>query len=428
MLDMELFCRKMDRYLEEYCKLYIFSGVLRITYKGNVIYEKCMGYSNYAQKILFTGNSMFTFYSLSKPLCAIGLLKLYDKGLLSLEDHPSKYVPEASDFDTQVTIRSMLQHSSGMPDLLKQSVFRDQYKDESDIRKLIKAVSEFPMVFAPDTASEYANINYNVIALIIENIAGISYQEYMRKEVFEPLGMDTAIIDNPGLDIAFRVQGYDINGNALVPADRNIEWMLGAGDVIGTVDDVYCLNKAVKYRKLLKQETWERVLTPSKLSPFGFGCSITNWHNKKRITHTGGHVGFRNLHIQLPEDDFDIILLSNCGFGNSRVTIPEAIYSAFYGEELSVDKQNQMDFGYISQIGQCNENLISDNFLPQRPERREVTAEEEGLYLGMHGGLCLKKDDNDYCMIDSQGKAIKCYYIGEGMFANKYIDECYKLN
>ena len=108
---------------------------------------------------------------------------------------------------------------------------------------------------------------------------------------------------------------------------------MGAGDINGDIHDVYCLNHAIKKQLLLSAETWNEILTPSPINDFGCGCSITMWHGKKRITHSGGHIGFRNLHIQLPEDDFDIILLSNCGTVDARDPLSEAVNEAYYGTE-----------------------------------------------------------------------------------------------
>ncbi len=78
----------------------------------------------------------------------------------------------------------------------------------------------------------------------------------------------------------------------------------------------------------------------------GMGCTISSWHGKHRITHNGGHTGFRTLHIQLPEDDFDIILLSNCGFGDARNAFSEAIHDAWYGTGHGESTKIEMDKEY----------------------------------------------------------------------------------
>ena len=168
----------------------------------------------------------------------------------------------------------------------------------------------------------------------------------MKKEVFEPLGMEKAIVDNETLYIPNRVKGYALIDEKLTEVDRSCSWMLGAGDIVATVDDVYRLNIAIKNSMLLSDKTWELILTPTAYNNMAMGCTVTTWHGKQRIHHNGGHTGFRTLHIQLPEDDFDIIILSNSGFGNARNGISEMIYSAFYESNDDSLTNFKMDMGY----------------------------------------------------------------------------------
>ena len=118
---------KLDKRIVEYCVQNHISGVLRVTIKDKIIYEKAIGYADFENKITFTDKSMFTFYSLSKPFCTIGLMKLKDKGLIDLDAHPSKYLPEASKLNRKVTIRNLLYHESGIPDFLQEKEFAEKY-------------------------------------------------------------------------------------------------------------------------------------------------------------------------------------------------------------------------------------------------------------------------------------------------------------
>lgn len=339
----------LKKQIEKYCEENHISGVLRVTLKDKIVYEQNIGFSDFENRIPFDDNSMFTFYSLSKPFCAIGLLKLTDKGLVDLDAHPSKYVAEAKGFNKNVTVYHLLHHISGLPDFEQIEEFNNKYAPgyAKNTREHLKLLTEYPSYFEPGTSSKYANINFVLCALIIENVSGMDYASYMKKEVFEPLGMKTAVIDDENLIIQNRVQGYDFKDGKLIPVEKSHNWLLGAGDIVGTVDDVYCLNKAIKNRNLLSQKSWEMILTPSSINQMGMGCTITEWHTKYRITHNGGHSGFRTLHIQLPEDDFDIIFLSNSGFGDARVDISNMIFNAFYNDNNLSDESVEMDKGYI---------------------------------------------------------------------------------
>ncbi len=324
-----------------------FSGNIRITAKGRIVYEKSFGYANLEKRIPLTGDARFTLYSLSKPFCAIGLMKLAEQGLVDIDAHPGKYVPEAVGMPPKVTIRHLLHHTSGLPDFEQNKDFCNAYAPAAtaDIRRHLSLLCDYPPYFEPGTDARYCNVNFVLCALIIENVSGMAYRDYMKKEVFDPLGMKTAVVSDETMEIPDRVQGYGWVNGSMVPIGQSYNWLFGAGDILGTLDDVYCLHNAIREKKLLRPETWETILTPSPLNSMGMGCTITDWHGKHRITHNGGHLGFRTLHIWLPEDDFDIILLSNCGFGDARNFFAEAIYEAWYGEN-GTGEPVPMDTGY----------------------------------------------------------------------------------
>ena len=272
-----------------------------------------------------------------------------EKGLVDLDAHPARYLPEAQGFDGKVTVRHLLLHESGLPDFLRTEGFAGQYAHgyAKEIRAQLPALAKYPSFFEAGTRGIYENINFTLCALIIESVTGVSYAEYMQKEVFLPLGAKTAVIDDENKVIPCRAKGYGLVDDKLAEVGRSINWMFGAGDMVGTLDDAYRLNIAVKNKLLLKEETWELALTPSTVSGFAMGCRVLTWREKKRIVHNGGHTGFRTLHAHIVEDDFDIIILSNTGFGSARDDLIEIIHNFFYGEDETVNQKIEMDAGYI---------------------------------------------------------------------------------
>ena len=96
--------------LQSFCEANRISGVIRVTHKDQILHSQSFGYACRETQTPFAPDSMFSLYSLSKPFCAIGLLLLADQGLVDIDAHPGKYVPEAKGFDSRVTIRQLLQH------------------------------------------------------------------------------------------------------------------------------------------------------------------------------------------------------------------------------------------------------------------------------------------------------------------------------
>lgn len=349
MKNIEHAVQNVERNLTSYAQTHHFQGLLQITLQDEVLLQHCIGIENPETGVPITSQTHFTFYSLSKPFCALGFMKLVDRGLVCLDDHPGRYIPEAADFDLRMTIRHMLHHTSGMADFINHSRYTQicSSTNSQDIPAIVRELSHYPMRFEPGTDTQYANINFTLAALIIEAITGQSYSDYMQSQVFDPLGMQHAAIDHADLILPHRAIGMDLQEGRLVPVGRTVGWLLGAGDIIGTAADLYCLNHAIKHRLLLSDACWQEILTPAPNNNFGLGCSLSLWHNRRRITHNGGHIGFRNLHIQLPDEDFDIILLSNCGFGTAREDLSEMIYDAFFGTDCAYSGCLNMDGAYI---------------------------------------------------------------------------------
>ena len=125
-MNTELLNSTLDKCEREGCY-----GVLRITKNDVIIFERSLGYANAKTKEAFTKDSMFTLYSLSKPFCAIGLMKLYDRGLVDIDAHPGKYLREAVGFHKNLKIYQLLNHTSGIPDFVQTDAFYEKYREST---------------------------------------------------------------------------------------------------------------------------------------------------------------------------------------------------------------------------------------------------------------------------------------------------------
>ena len=338
----------LDQKLRAYCREKNIFGVMRLTVRDQILYDASFGWADLESETPFTDQAMFSLYSLSKPFCALAVMTLVDQGRVSLDAHPGLYIPEAAQLDSRITINHLLHHTSGLVDYGQVPELTEKYAPGYSrfARAHVRALAQYPMMFDPGTKDFYANINFLLCALMVENVSDMAYADYMAQNVFAPLGMKTAVVDNEALYIPNRVTGYCLTDGHPTPIAKSHNWMFGAGDIVGTVEDVYCLNKAIKHKLLLSEQAWEQVLTPCPLNYKGKGCTVTQWHGKRRITHNGGSHGFRTLHIQLPEDDFDLIFLSNSGFGNARAELSEIVYEEYYGADQKASDFVEMDKGY----------------------------------------------------------------------------------
>ncbi len=417
--------KSFPNWLDEYLRLYPFSGTVRITHRDEVLFERSVGLADREWGIPIDRDTRFRLYSLTKPFTAIGLMLLVEAGKLDLDSHPGKYVKGAEKLHKAVTVRSLLNHSSGLPDFRQWKEFREKmYAYPVDKARLLEAMSGLPMNFETGKSTYYGNFNFFLASLIAEELTGMRFSEYIQDRVFAPLGMKTACIEESEKIIANKAKGYDVNGREIVQAPMlRIDWMMGAGCGVGTVDDVYRLNREIKEKRLLSEESWHTILTPVRGS-MGLGCSATKWNGHTRYTHNGGYYGFRTLHVQMPEDDLDIIILSNTGFGNFRMAFSEAILRMFYDGSSAVEAQPEMDKGFARQSA-----MLTDVLKPQRPEIENQDASEfSGKYETATTSTVVDIQGNKGEILLNGWQRMPVYYIGNGVFQHEWIDENYMFS
>ena len=411
---------RLDQWIDAYAALYPFSGIVRLAKDDQLLYERCVGLADREWDIPVRPDTRFRLYSLTKPFTALAVMTLVDRGLVSLDAHPGRYVKEAEAADPRVTVRLLLNHGSGLPDFRQSAnkfLIENSVPPRYDL--MMGCLTELPLNFAPGTGCYYCNLNFFLASRIVEEVAGRDFNEYLQHAVFDELGMADAVVDAAGRLIPRRARGYGVDGLEIVRSEvTSIDWMRGSGNGVATARDVYQLNRAIKGRWLVSESAWREILTPAD-SGFGLGMTISTWHGRRRYHHNGGHLGFRTLHVQLPEDDFDLIILSNTGFGNARGAFAEAAYQIWYGEEAP-DAVPEMDRGF------ARNGEVRSDFL--RPSRPAPVAEGAGKYAGHYASTTATADlalDGAEGVLTMGGQRLPVYYAGEGRFQHKLIDESY---
>lgn len=334
-------------WLEAYAKQTDYSGNLLISHNGNTIFESSIGFANREKGIALQIDNKFRFYSISKQFTCIAMLLLWEKGLVDLDAHPSRYLPYAKDLDSRITLRMLLQHTSGLPELTTPQF--SEVPGKPDFSAAVAALAKKPLDFAPGTGEMYRNTGFVIASLIIEKLSGTPLHAFLQEEVFKPFGMETACCELGNAPIEGLVTGYEKENDAIVPGRYlNAPSFFGAGYVVGTVYDLQNFYRSVREKRLLKPETWDLLYTRSEVGQFGFGCIVFQWDGRLTYQNNGGHIGFRTIHRLLPEEDFDIILLSNSTWGDVRTDIMNAVHK-FYLDGTAADLfQPEMDKGFAT--------------------------------------------------------------------------------
>lgn len=295
-----------------------FNGNVLIAKKGKILYQNTFGWANYLMKDSLKITSQFELASVSKPLTATGVLKLWEKGRVKLEQTVDEFFP---DFPYPgITIRQLLTHRSGLTNYLyfTDNVWPDKRKGMSNADVMNLLAKHKPEKYAnPDVRFFYNNTNYMILAAIIEKVTGQDFAVYMQENVFSIAGMkntaaySTAVYEKIPTDVI----GHDRVWRRSVVQNFQ-DGPLGDKGIYSTVQDLFLFDRALRDGRLLKAETLDSAYMgysrPTKeIFNYGFGWRTFDPGNHKVVYHTGWWHGFRSLYIRDLKEDITIVLLTN---------------------------------------------------------------------------------------------------------------------
>jgi CubicO group peptidase (beta-lactamase class C family) len=262
-----------------------------------------------------TDETIFQSGSLGKMFTATAVMLEVEDGKLSLDDPLTKFFPDAPATWRSITVRNLLNHTSGIPDYTTSTFdYRKDYTEDELARMAFAQKLEFPA----GSRWNYSNTGYALLGFIIHRVSGQFYGDVLAARVFKPLGMTTARIIDEADIIPNRAAGYRHENGRL----ENQEWVApklnttADGSLYWSVRDLVAWDTAVKRRAILKPESWHEILTPVRLTsgktyPYGMGWSLEERGGKPLQEHGGSWQGFRTQLSRFVGDSLDIIVLAN---------------------------------------------------------------------------------------------------------------------
>jgi len=293
------------------------AGIAIAVFKGDEkLLVKSYGFSDLELDVKLPVNASFEIGSVTKQFTAAAILQLAEQNKLSLNDEMTKYI----NFNTQgkkVTIRHLLSHTSGIKGYTELPEFENLSKLKFSRDSLLRLVEKQPFDFDPGEALIYNNTGFFILGLIIEKITGLTYEEYVRKNLFDPAGMKNSYYCSENKLIKNRAHGYDTDDKGLVRAGYlNHTWPYSAGSLCSTVEDLIAWNKALHQGKILKSPMYAELLMPTLLNDgtathYAKGITVTDFHGHRMISHGGGINGFLSENRYFPEEKLNIAILVN---------------------------------------------------------------------------------------------------------------------
>jgi CubicO group peptidase (beta-lactamase class C family) len=321
-------------------KYRVFNGSALVAENGKVTYKGAFGMAEMEWGIPNAPDTKFRLGSITKQFTATLTLQLVEQGKIKLDGKVSDYLPDyRKDIGDKVTIHHLLTHTSGIPSYTDQpgffeNVSRNPYK----VADFVKKYASGDLQFEPGAKYSYNNSGYFLLGAIIEKVTGKSYEQALKDNILDPIGMKNTGYDHYGTLLPKRAAGYvkTVNGYHNAPyLDMSIPY--AAGSMYSTVEDLYLWDQALYTDKILSAQSKELMYKPF-LQDYAYGWAVSNASFKLNdqpvqiIRHGGGINGFSTIITRFPKEKNLIVLLDNTGQSMGRLseTITKILYNQPY--------------------------------------------------------------------------------------------------
>ena len=285
-------------------------------YKDDFLWKKSFGYADLEHKIPANPETRYRLASISKPITAVGILRLMQEERLNLDDEVQKYVPYFPRKRWPITIRHLLGHLSGISHYLNYDE-EGHFKKHFTTEESIGVFKDWELKSEPGSKYIYTTYGFNLLGAVIEGASGKPYAEYMRESVWKPLGMTNTTMDIANDIIANRASGYRrIDGEVKNCEFVDISSRFAGGGIRSTAVDLINLSKALDEGKVLSKENQMMMYTSmvtkkGHVTEYGMGWGIDFIQGFWNVSHGGGQQGTSTHLLRFPGEKFAVAVMCN---------------------------------------------------------------------------------------------------------------------
>jgi CubicO group peptidase (beta-lactamase class C family) len=314
---------RLDSIMSVSSASYGFNGSVMLVLDGHIIYDRSFGYGDYTSRTPLSDHSPFQLASVSKQFTAMAIMILKERGQINFDTAVQCYIPEFP--YGNITIRHLLTHTSGLPNylwFLDDFWTADSIPPTNDDLIRILAQQQFPLNFTPGRLFDYSNTGYAVLASIVERVSGLTFGDFLRVNIFQPLGMLHSFVFCSSVEKNHpeMVHGYKRRYRTFRPVDASLsDGIAGDKGVYSSTYDLYLWDQALYSGALVRPSTLEEAFTPTTLTngrvmPYGFGFRLRNENNHRMVYHHGLWEGFRDVFERDIDDHLTVIILNHTSF------------------------------------------------------------------------------------------------------------------
>jgi CubicO group peptidase (beta-lactamase class C family) len=332
-------------------------AVVGVIKGGKLSFVKGYGAADLTYGMPFTAETPTNIGSSSKQFTGFALALLASRGKLSLSDDVRKHIPELKDFGKPITVRHLLTHTTGYREFINTLLIEGRQVLEGDYigpDEVIKVINRQPTLQnEPGAEFNYNNSAFSLATIVVERVTGRPFAEWMREEVFLPLGMTkTWVRATPGQIIPGRSVGY-ITGDGGFREVRDLHASAGAGGIYTTPGDAAKWMGNLKTGKLggpavIKELSTSFILNDGKPSNYGYGIFLDSARGVRRWQHGGNDVAHSSTFVYYPDLDAGYVVFSN--YQGVPGGIANVVADAFFGQYMTAPQRPTVAAGASSAV------------------------------------------------------------------------------
>ncbi len=312
---------QVDAVFSEYRRTDSPGCALGVFQHGSIDYARGYGMANLELGVSIAPSTVFDIGSTSKQFSALSILLLQQDGKLDIDDDVRKYVPELPQYGPTITIRHLLNHTSGLRDYLGLFYLGGMHwKDVTTSEDALDAiVRQKALNFEPGDEYLYSNSGFFLLSEIVKRVSGKTLAEFGRERIFDPLGMrHTRFLDDPQDIVPNRATGYDFTAEGELEIDMSDFEQTGDGAVYTTIEDLFLWDRNFYEARVGTSEMLARMQTPGTLQngkniTYGLGLVMRDFRGLKSVSHGGSWAGYRAELLRFPDEKLSVACLCNLG-------------------------------------------------------------------------------------------------------------------
>lgn len=308
---------------EELARQHIPGMAVTVVKDGQLTWSAGFGVAQLEHDVPATADTVFGIAGISKLITAVAVMQCVERGQVTLDASIRDYTPEYPNKGEPITVRHVLGHTAG----IRHYRNLDDYLNRKHYRTLAERVDPFKedrLLAKPGERFVLSTPAYNLLGLLVERLSGLSFGDYLNKNIFEPAQMKASYLDDPATLIPHRAGNYTYRNGATAPADFVDPTDRFPGDgMAASANDLARFVIALQANRLISAETFSQMTRPGILADgsttrYGLGCFVREAGGRTIVGHGGNQPRGSGFLLMIPEDRAAVIALTNLEQADTR--------------------------------------------------------------------------------------------------------------